>query len=464
MRVLLWVILICAFFIRIYHINYNTAFLDEAQYIVIGLRILNGDIEAGLDDISWVGGSPFFYPVLTGIFYNMGGIVGSRILSVILGTISVFLMYQFTKQLLFFRSKKTNERAGLIAAAFMAVTTIAVHSSRFAIYDSLAFPLFLGGVVLLHKAIYSGERRFYLGAAGVLFLSFLAKYITIIFFPVLLFIPLFLAYKTKHKESIRGVFLHFCLPLLLLTGLYAVSNFANLQEFIVDQGVVQNENEGQVTRLFWEYTGFSYALFFLSMPFLWRNDKFLIVVLLFCSLIPFFVHSVTGNTDSVQQHTMLSIIFLLPVIGAGFALLVRKRKWAGIGLTLLALITQILISEPQVKSAESFWPNLKPATAVIRQDLKPNDRVLAESDDSMYLELKDTLIQEQVNGPFYFEYDGKEGIDAYTAAIGAKYFKYIQLEGTYFSDDEKEKLAKAIDDHYKKILDKDGLTVYKVSE
>lgn len=175
-------IIVFAFVIRIYNLNFNSPFLDEALYIIRGLNTLNGNIGETLEDTSWVGGNPFFYPLLSGIFYSLGGIVGTRFLNVVLGTICVFLIYAFTKQLLLFKDKRTNEIAGLAAAGIMATTTVAITSSRLAIYDALSFTLFLFALVTLHKAIYSGEGKFYVQASITLFLSFLAKYIVAIFF------------------------------------------------------------------------------------------------------------------------------------------------------------------------------------------------------------------------------------------------------------------------------------------
>ena len=463
MRILLLCILLTAFVIRIYHLNYNTAFLDEAQYITVGLHILRGEFEIGTGALSWVGGYPFMFPVFTAALYNAGGIVASRFFTVVLGTASVFLMYQFTKQLMFFKDKKTNQKAGLIAAAFMTVTAAAIITSRSAIYDGLAFPLFLLGTVLFHKAVYSGEKRLYLIAAVVLFLSFLAKYVVLMFFPLLLLIPIILTIKMKSVECLKGIFFSFCLPLILLTSLYVGYNFVELKDFFIDQGVVSKARQGDIARTFFEYTGFGYLLFFSSMILLWRNAKFLLVLLLLFSFIPLVIHSLTSNSDSIQQHTVFALLFILPAVGAGFAAILHKHKKTGIIVTALALIIQVLITLPQVKSAESFWPNITESANAIRENLEPSDRVLAESDDTMYLELKDNIPREQISGPFVFSYNGKEGLHAYTEAIENKYFHFVQIDGTYFSEGDIKSLEKTLSKGYRKIFDKGTLRAFEVN-
>jgi hypothetical protein len=464
MRIALPLILIIAFLLRLYNLNFNTPFLDEAQYILVGQSILSGDIQSGIVATSWVGGSPFLYPVLSAFFYQFGGILGSRFFSVLLGTVNVFLMYQFTKQLFYFRNSTRNKKAGLIAAVFMALTTVAITCSRLAIYDSLSFTLFFLGIVLYHRAIFTGERRVYMISAVVLSFAFFTKYVVLGFFPILLAIPVLLAVRTKNTESITGILFSFCLPFILLTGGYIFLNFSNLQEFFVGQGVVSKASESEVAQLFFSYTWVAYALFLLGAPLLWRGRRLIIAILLLFSLIPLITHTLTANVDSVRQHTFLSIIFLLPVIGAMFVVLQQRFKKLAVGFLVLAVAVQILVSAPQVKDAELFWANLKGAAKTIQANVSSNDRILAESSDSLYLELNGKVTQDQIEGPFDFSYAGKDGINAYTQAIQDGYFKYVELEGgTYFSDDDLKAIRNAMQKNYKKIFDDGSASVYKLT-
>jgi hypothetical protein len=54
---------------------------------------LNGELKSVINDITWVGGFPFFYPLVASSLYELGGILGVRIFNVILGTVSVLLIY-----------------------------------------------------------------------------------------------------------------------------------------------------------------------------------------------------------------------------------------------------------------------------------------------------------------------------------------------------------------------------------
>src|SRR3990167_3383639 len=224
------IILVLAFLIRIINLNYNSPFLDEAIYINLGKEFWKGHWSELFSDISWVWGFPFFYPPISAIFHALGGIVASRFFNVVLGTASVFLIYKFTREIFPVSSEKESKTAGLVASALMATSTIPVTFSRLATYDALLVFLFLAGVVALARAVFEGERNAYLTAAVFLFLAFLAKYIAVIYIPLLLLITLYLAVKTKRGEAVGGILKSFWVPLLLLAIIYIATTFPELKQ------------------------------------------------------------------------------------------------------------------------------------------------------------------------------------------------------------------------------------------
>src|SRR3989344_1398287 len=123
---ILALILLISLAIRVYNLNYNSPFLDEAQYIVLGQKVLAGHWQES-NPFSWVGGMPLFYPTL----------------SAILGVLSVYLIYEFTKSLRFSSNESEDKVTGFIAGSFLAILTVPIYLSRLAIYDMLSFTLFL---------------------------------------------------------------------------------------------------------------------------------------------------------------------------------------------------------------------------------------------------------------------------------------------------------------------------------
>src|SRR5688500_6963109 len=77
-------ILFGAFLLRAHNLNYNSPFIDEAMYIVVGKWGFLQKDWLTFDAASWMLGHPYAYTPLTSLAYLSGGIVGSRFLNVIL--------------------------------------------------------------------------------------------------------------------------------------------------------------------------------------------------------------------------------------------------------------------------------------------------------------------------------------------------------------------------------------------
>lgn len=93
---LLFIITGLSFGLRIYNLNYNSPFNDEAIYIVLGrLGIFQGDWWI-YNAASWMAGQPYVYPSMTAIAYMSGGIVASRVLNVLIGLLAIESMFALT--------------------------------------------------------------------------------------------------------------------------------------------------------------------------------------------------------------------------------------------------------------------------------------------------------------------------------------------------------------------------------
>ncbi len=463
---ILFLILLLAFLIRTINLNYNSLFLDEATYIVLGKKFLDGDFADVIGAVSWVGGFPLFYPLLSATFFSIYGILATRFLNVILGTVSVFLIYYFTNQLQLFQNLQQNKTAGLVAAAFLSTSTIPIVFSRLAIYDALSFSLFLGGLVILVKAVFTGEKHFYLATAIILFLSFLAKYIVAIFFPILLLIPLYLALKTKNSEKIYGILKYFWLPLLFLMVVYFSLNFSNLLEFIFSQTTGERSSIATIFENFWKYSSIPYFLSFISLGgifFLLREKRVLIFVsLLLLSFVPLIVHFLTGNALSVHQHSFLSLIFILPVVGSFFGLIIKRFTVVGILITLIIVLFNYFDSVPKVKELEGFWPNTTKAIEILKSKVDQEDKILAEAGDVITLALYDRLKPENITGPFVFSYQNQEELAAYLQAINNGYFNFVELDGTSFLQEQIEEIKKSLGEKYSLIFDDGKIRIWQL--
>lgn len=171
----------------------------------------------------------------------------------------------------------------------------------------------------------------------------------------------------------------------------------------------------------------------------------------------------SGNSASVQQHTFLALIFIVPIAGAGFIALMQKKRKIALMFVFLVFFFQLILTQGQVQEAEGFWPNVTDASKAIKQNMSPSDRVLAESGDSIYLELQNNIPPEQLTGPFVFSYADKEGLSAYVEAINNGYFQFVQLDGTFFSENDIKAIEQALDGKYRKTYERDTLKVYELN-
>lgn len=442
---LLIFIIVLAAVVRLIHINFNSPFLDEAIYIVLGRKILEGNFHEILGSASWVGGFPFFYPLLSAIAYSLGGILASRILNVVLGTVAIFLIYHFAKELKLLANEEGNKMVGLVSSAFLATSAIPIAFSRLAIYDIASFTLFLGGLVVWQQAQSKGSARKYLLAAFVFFASFLTKYIVVIFLPFLM---------VRRLNSLK----YFAFPLAFLVTTYIALNFVNLKEFILHQtskGIAPTS----ILENFWQYTDLYYLISMGGIILLLAKKKKQIIILFLASIWPLVVHLATREGLAVHQHSFLSLIFILPVAGVFLAKIVQKFKGFGVAVVLGVIGLNLFLSMPKVQALESFWPNTDMALDHLKNKVRFGDKILAESGDVVTLAFYDLRVE--MIGPFVFSYKEKEDKKAYIEAVEDGYFNFIELDGTSFDLEVRKAIEGVIDRNYSLIYSENKIRIWQ---
>jgi len=459
---LLGFILLAAFLIRTVNLNYNSPFLDEAVYINLGKTFWKGRWGELFHDISWVGGFPFFYPPLSAMFHALGGIIATRFFNVLLGVGSVFLIYRFTREIFPIDSQKESRHAGLVASALFATSTIPIVFSRMATYDALLVVLFLTGVVALARAVFEGERNAYMAGAVFLFLAFLAKYIALIYIPLLLLITLYLAIKTASREAIGGILKSFWVPLVLLAIVYIATTFSELRQFLATK--TSEEHESALT-IIWSFLKYSPIVFLAAIPsffsMITKRVGILVTILAFGAILPLLVHLITGESQSVHQHSVFALIFLLPIIGAASAIVIDKYKTAGIALAVFIIIVNFVISIGQVNALSTFWPNTEKAGIFLKSNAGPGDKILAESEDPITLALSGKLAADNIEGPFDFAYQNYEGGLAYALATRDGYFNFIELDGIYFTKDVVVSIEESLGKKYLLVFDDGSIKIWQ---
>jgi hypothetical protein len=453
-KLFLLLILLFAFLVRVYNLNFNSAFLDEAMYVVIGQKILEGRIMENLDAVSWVGGFPFVYPPVSAIFYNFGGLLATRLFNVFLGTVCVFLIYNFTKKLNLFSDEKSNEKVGLFSALLFSISAIPIDLSRVAIYDGLGFTFFLAGLNLYIGAMKKNHSFEYLLASEVFFTSFLVKYISLIFFPFLYLLALISS--TDKIKLIKFFFI----PLLTFLILYFAFNFQKLIEYFSSQVSNPATTYLDVLKTFLKYLWPAFVLSIGGALYLFKTAGKTVAILFMLSLVSILLHVLTRNDNSSHQHSVYSLIFLLPLAASLLVFLVQKIKIIGTVVVIFILFFNLIYSYRQVIDLETFWPNSEKAVSLLNEKITPDDIILAEGGDSILIGLKD-FPRDNLIAAFVFNYQDKEGEEAYLKAVEDKYFSFIELENVYFTTELTKKIENSLEGRYEKILDDGRIRVYE---
>lgn len=461
---ILFLIVTVSFIIRVANLNYNSPFLDEAIYLTLGKQVLSWQWQPE-DPYAWVGGNPLFYPTLSAIFGFLGGIVGSRFLSVILGTFSVYLMYQFGRMLKLASGSKVNEIIGLTSAAFLGILAMPVFLSRWAIYDMLSFSLFLLGLVFLQRALnvkkadlWEREGKYFVVAVAF-FLSFLAKYITLILFPIVL-LWAFIKSKELGKESLSVAIRYFMLPLIGVIGFYFFRYMDDLLHFQREQVSTTSYSTEQIVTQFLIYAlpAIVIALGGLVILLLRKQLKVSLYLVAASAVVPV-VHVITNNFASVNQHSFLSIVFLLPLGAYLFTKMYERHKLIGSIVTFSALLVVSLYSQGQVRQLENMWTNTNDVMAYLQENTTSHERVLTTEGDIAAVALEN-IKNENIVGQYYFNYKNNETMKAYSNAVRDSYFDFVVIDSD--STNEVSKTIKtSLTNHYSPEYNKHPFTVYK---
>lgn len=431
------IILIIAFLLRVINLNYNTPFLDEAIYFKLGQSILAGTWE-NLAPFNWVGGFPFFYPVISAISGSISQIIGARLFNSLLGTYSVYLMYHFAKNLNLRDNNEDNEFIGGLSAFILAISSVPIYLSRIAIYDMLSFTLLLGSLTLLHKVLNHNNRspwykeNLLFLSSFLLFLSFLAKYTTLIIFPIIALWAIFQSWN-KNNLSLKLVLNYFIVPLIMLSLIYIIWTYSDLVSFWQNQISSVTPHYSEILSNFFNY---SLPVSLFAIPGLiilaFKKNNFFLYFL-FSSLTLPIIHLITNNIDTSIQHTYLVLIYLIPPLSYSLSLLPKWQPALKISVSLLVLFLVYAWSYPQIIELENSWPNSTAVMSFLKPLVSQENTILTSEGEVTNLALPE-IPDKNITGFWDFDYKGETGTEAYKWAIRDGYFTYILINKNLDSD------------------------------
>lgn len=109
-----------------------------------------------------------------------------------------------------------------------------------------------------------------------------------------------------------------------------------------------------------------------------------------------------------------------------------RRPWRAVGITLLvaALVAPIPLARSMQHADRlvTFYPDLNPALPAIRAETE-GARTLLTDDTTLRYYLASQLRYGRITDPFYIDYEGHQGIEAYRLAIKDRLYDAIVLDG-----------------------------------
>lgn len=435
------------FALRITNLNYNIPFVDEAIYATVGEEILAGqDLQVAS---AWMFGS-YFYPIAAYYSNEIAGLVGQRALSAVLSTTAALFVFLTAWRLFDLKS-------GIWALFLFGLSGSSISVGQFGTYDVMGLPfLAISLYCLVAAALTAHPRRqtVYLLLGGLTFsLSFLGKYIALLYLPTLVLIGAVL-FRNQGK-SLRPLFDRFLALIAVLIGAYVLYFLFDLANVLKGENSSQLADRLIILQVIAEENGLAFVLAGVgtvaaAAPFLRRavsqRDRLLLVsaaLALFAATmaLPAY-HVMSSNIRALEKHTVYALIFLSPLAGFGLATIIRhvqglKRRRvqvAGALLTIGALMWVVNYALDRNWGFQNSWPNVSDAIQYLREHgVNENSLVLA-SGSAIYEYAFDFNIWSNRNiwySTWYMKYKDIEGVEAMKLAIADRAVDYVILDDYY---------------------------------
>jgi hypothetical protein len=428
----------------------NTAFEDESLYLYAGhmelQHLLHGAALQGQYSL-YFSGSPVLYPVAAGFLDQLGGLALARALSLVEMLATTVLLYSLTRRLF-------NERIGLCAAGFFAVTESAVFLGNFATYDaSCLFLLALAAWIMVRTAAL--RWPVFLLAALPAALAVAVKYAGLLFVPTIAVLPVLAGWPERGR---RVLWYPAAFGAIVAGLLYGALRLGGKTYMTAISSTTTNRAQGTIpnTTILREAAEWGGVLFVAAVigtvAYVWRvrtepEEKIApaggrfrrtaLGVLLTGTALLAPAYQAHLHTDiSFLKHIGFGLFFAAPMAGFGLARIMGdyfRRPQIGIAAWSLALVLGM------VQSSYLFhqWPSSNAFVTAFAKYCQPNARYLVEVPEVpiYYLMGEKDAQPRQFTSTFVITYVNKKGQmltgpAGFTAAVQDGYFQVIAYNNT----------------------------------
>jgi 4-amino-4-deoxy-L-arabinose transferase-like glycosyltransferase len=420
---------------------HNTAFQDEALYLLVGRDIVDGWLGLSHFPIPWayfLSGYAYFYPVIGGTLDKLGGVELARMFSLLCTLSTTACVYYVTKQLF-------DHSSAILAAALFAFQGPVLFLGRLATYDALCLALTALAVVLAVHASTARRPWSVMGIGPLLVLAFLAKFAGLLFAPLPFVILVWLSLERQgwQKMCVR---LALALCSLAVAGVVAYVTLDKAALHAIGATTTNRDVFVTTAPLFLiqfilTLSGVAFALGLLGLVLCDRRRLPVGLLLFGSSLLAPLYHIYKGELISLHKHLAFSMFFIMPLAGYAVARISGYRPHLSIGRSWFAGLAIFLImfslGLQQAQYLYGEWaPSDKLMYAMSTQVRLAGGRYLAEDFDVCRFYMQDLTALWQWDSLDFFAYTDKQhhalvGQDAYRAAINDGYFVLVELSYGY---------------------------------
>lgn len=453
-------------FLRIFNLNYNSPFNDEAIYIVVGkMGLLENDFVT-FGARSWMAGSPLVYPIMTSLVFQTGGITASRLLNIMFSLLIVEEVFILTRHLNLF-SKKINQTAAYLAVIIAGFSGVGIYSSRLATYDIPSFFLLIFSINEMIKAgKTSTGKHYFLSALGLL-LSYFCKIVTAIYFPFIV-VASYIFTRKYQKQNLHIWFKYFLIPLLSGFAVYLVFDMESLKAYVSGQIDYEIYPLTEIIETIWNDMKLVLIFGLISAIILILKKKFYAASMLvfLASVLPAF-HLYYHRFTTLDKHLYFSVVFLSPIIGYGLSYIIHSQSFPSIFLKATAYygILYFLVSSIiTFKQLEHSWPDTTMIDSFLSENSKQGDKILTQAGASTMLALYEKNHPVNITTFDWINYSGFTDENGYLQAVKDKYFQYIELntaDDTPKKESLREILLPEVEKQYNLVYQVGDFSIYE---
>ena len=341
-------------------------FFDEGIYVTAGLRTVQG---FGSSDyyMTWFAGS-LLAPILHGLGWLGGGLVGARLVSALAVTLAIGSSVRATQNLF-------GTHAALWTAITFATSGPALALGQLAVYDTIA----LLGVSLSFAFITETARRnnrVWLILAAVAFgIAIISKYpIALCGLPLVALLLLL-----RGQRALLDIFM-FCFVTGVAVLIYYLPARDQVSQFFPWR--VQNNPDfgASATMVNYGLAYFSWvpvALAFIGFL-VAQRQRYIAVVLLGSMLLWPAYHAFAVNSVSATKHIVFGFLFGYPLIGLVFASLVRMG-WLAKLIAAGSILVLAGYGWMQMTTLNSGWVDVRPPATYMTAHVTSRDYILSNN-------------------------------------------------------------------------------------